>query len=204
MNDAMKSCYLVLAAVICGGCNLSEDVPRPASLITADRRALPVLYLTEKSGQEVIAPGNQPLFVDEETGEICYRAFHCTSPHCPNQSSQEGERPPLFIHRNPTAYIDEQGTVSFREVKSSAEFDQLCRQYGTFLTPTCPACWEVRDPENESPAELQQYIGWVQPYVLPESQQMAAALDEEHRQRLAHMKERRQRVPDDIPDGESN
>jgi len=89
--------------------------------------------------------------------------------------------------------------VVYRDVKSSAEFEQLCREQGSFLAPTCPACWELRDPANESPREMQKYIGYVQPYTLPESAERAAELDEEQKRRIAHIEQRRKRVPENLP-----
>ncbi len=180
-------------ASLCAGCGSSEEKPRPAQLIHEERRALPVLYLTEKSQHEVIRSAADGLFVDEDTGELCYRAYYCTSPDCPNKDKTEGGRPVVFIHRNPTASVGPDGEIVYRDVRSSAEFEQLCRDQVSFLAPTCPACWTLRDPESETPRQTQQYIGYVQPYTLPESSERAAKLDEEHQQRLAYMKQRRTR-----------
>lgn len=193
MTQRLPFALALVTCALCAGCSSSEEKPRPAQLIHEERRALPVLYLTEKSQQEVIRSAAEGLFVEEKTGELCYRAYYCTSPDCPNKDKTENGRPVVFIHRNPTASVGADGEIIYREVQSSAEFKRLSREQGSFLAPTCPACWELRDPDSETPRQTQQYINYVQPYTLPESAKRAAQLDEEHQQRLAHMKQRRHR-----------
>lgn len=193
MTKRLSLTLVALFGSLGAACSSSEEKPRPVQLIHEERRALPVLYLTEKTEQEVIRSAVEGLFVDEASGELCYRAYYCTSPACPNKEKSDNGRPVLFIHRNPTASVGPDGEVVYRDVQSSAEFEQLCREQGSFLAPTCPACWELRDPASETPRQTQQYIGYVQPYTLPESAERAATLDEEHQQRLAYMKQRRTR-----------
>ena len=58
-------CALALCALL--GC---QKKPRSLRQIEAEIRELPALYLTAETGKEVLAPIDEGVFIDEETGEL--------------------------------------------------------------------------------------------------------------------------------------
>jgi hypothetical protein len=190
--------FVLALCALFTSCKGEPAPPRPASLITDERRSLPALYITEKTGQERILPGNTDILVDEETGEICYRAYACTRDDCPGKDKRPDGRPFLFIHIDPTLEAMPDGTVNHRKVNSAAEYERLVKQYGNFLLPTCTECAKTRNLKTESKEVKQEYMLSVKPYVLPETAERMKELDEEHRARIEYMKERRNRVPENL------
>ena len=78
------------------GCGRDRTGPRPTLDVVKEKITLPAVFLTEKTHQEVIAPGNtQPV----HNGQPCWRAYMCTHPDCPGEG--KNGRPYLFINSKP-------------------------------------------------------------------------------------------------------
>lgn len=170
---------------LAGGC--SDTKPRSLEEIEQDRLSLPALYLND-SGQEVIAPGNRGLFVDEASGEIAWPAYTCTNPDCPGEPSG-GRKEFVFTWPDPRYYVAEDGTLGTREY-DAAEWLAALKEMGGHEVPTCPACLEQRDLGQESRAEIEKYRLWVEPYVLPGTDERLAALAAEKQQRAEYIERR--------------
>jgi hypothetical protein len=84
---AWIGCIALLA-----GCG---DRVRPSEDIFEDQLALPAVYLTEKTHKKIIAPQGKGKFIDEKTGETCWRALTCHNPDCPREP--DGDEPFLFL-----------------------------------------------------------------------------------------------------------
>ena len=145
-----------------------------------DQRALPVLYLTENSQTEVQAPAEAGLFVDEATGELCYRAYECQNPDCPGR--QAGGNAFLFVHRDVLAAVDANGEITWGEVPAGQDPQAYIRSKGGFMAPTCPKCVELRDLENESDADRRKYQSFVKLHEMPETAARRAELEEEYQE----------------------
>lgn len=74
----------------CGG----DDI-RSSEDIFEEQLSLPAVYLTEKTHQRIVAPQRKGKFIDEKTGETCWRALTCLNPQCPRQP--DGDEPFLFL-----------------------------------------------------------------------------------------------------------
>jgi hypothetical protein len=86
----------LLVLIGCIGCTKKEEPARPGADIMRDKLALPALFLTENTHEEVIAPiGSQPV----HNGQTCWHAQICTHPDCPGQG--KNGRPYLFINSKP-------------------------------------------------------------------------------------------------------
>jgi uncharacterized protein YgiM (DUF1202 family) len=126
--------------------------PRPPNKITGEQLGLNILYLTEKSNKEVIAP-----FItveelrDPETGEKCWPALMCVNPDCPAKGKGRDGGPFVFIHPHPGTEI------------------------------VCPECAKTRNPATETPEQRYQYRSWVRQYELPETKARIKELDAERR-----------------------
>lgn len=174
------------AAAGCGGSG--SEGPRPLKVIEAERRALPALYLAEKTGRRVTAPTTKGPFVDDETGEICYPAYQCTNPKCPGRGT-DGE-PVLFIHRDPLLRVDENGKIVRDQGPAGVDPATYLRRLGGFLSPTCPECLKHRSLATESRKTRDQYLSWAQPYVLPETARRMKELDAERKTRFEKWRKR--------------
>jgi hypothetical protein len=130
--------------------------PRAMAQIDLEQATLNGLYLSERTGKQVIAPRNVARFlIDEETGERCWHAYECTHPEC------QGERRPGFDH-----YV-----FIYTDVEKLGIID-------------CPACAMRRQREKESAAERQRWGEFVRPYELPETLRRRAELDAERREAI--------------------
>lgn len=169
-----------VAATIClaflGGC---DGEPRTLRQIEREMAELPGVYLTGESGKRVTAPINQGVFVDKETGELCFPAYSCANPDCPGRTAA-GE-PALFIHRDPFVQADGGEVVSV-PLPPGMSPEAFATSRGTTLVPVCPHCWEQRDLASESPTIKQQHQFWVRPYEPPETQAARARLEAEYQQ----------------------
>ena len=152
--------------------------PRSLEEIEADQRALPVLYLTETSLSEVQATADAGLFVDEATGELCYRAYECQNPACPGHSADG--KPYLFIHRDVLASVDSSGEITWDQVPAGQEPRAYIRSLGGYLAPTCPKCVELRDLDSESDEERQKYQAWAKLHEIEETAIRRAELEAEY------------------------
>ena len=170
----------VLPGLVALAVTLSLGCAKPRTLeeIEADQRALPVLYLTEETGNRVEASADAGLFVEEETGELAYRAYECQNPDCPGRAGDD--QPHLFIHRDVLAKIDANGEVVWEPVPAGQNPQEYIRTQGGFLEPTCPKCAEQRNLETESEEDRQKYRDWVKLHELPKTAARRAELEEEY------------------------
>ncbi len=170
----------------------SGPPPRSRDEIFAERRDVPRLYLTARTLKRVIAPTSRGIFVDVETGEICWPALGCYNPDCPDRGADQ--EPYGFIAANPFAYISSDGTIAYRQptttrkdVASFSSSDKLSEAFArdpSLLGHVCPACIEVRDLANETKADRRRYQRWVRPHELPETTERLRELNEERRRRI--------------------
>ena len=173
---------LLPGCLICLLCACSKEPPPPLSRdeIFRQRLELPALYLTAKTHKRVIAPMSKGMFVDADTGEICWPALACNNPDCPGRKAGE---PFVFIEPDAGAYMKPDGSIGYDPARARAAAAERV------LGP-CPQCAKIRDPRTETDAQGKQYISWVQPYVLPETAERMEHLDEELHRRILF--ERRQ------------
>lgn len=166
--------FMALVAPLAAGCGRS---PRPRSrsrdAIFAERRTLPALFITAKSGRHVVAPDDRTMFVDPETGEIAWRAWACHNPDCPGR--QPGGPPFLCIEGDDGYVPKPDGSIGFDPRKSANPKQR---------PGMCPRCSAIRDPARETRAEAERYERWVQLYVLPETAARLAELDAELERRV--------------------
>ncbi len=177
---------LGLVALCCAGC--AEPKPRALAEIEAEIQSLPKLYLTE-TGDEIIAPGNRGLFVDERHGEIAWPAFTCTNPNCPGEPTG-GREAFVFIWPDPRYYVADDGTLGTREYTNAADWLTALKESGGHEVATCPACLTIRNIGKESRVEIEKYSLWVAPYVLPGTDERLTALAAEKQQRQAYIQRR--------------
>lgn len=172
-----------VAAVGCRG----EAKPRALEQIKQEQLSLPALYLTHEGQQEVIAPSDKgDVIVDPSSGKLAFRAWTCNNPDCPGKRPP-GQRPYLFIWRDPLYFVNDRGEVDFDPVPNRAE---VIVERGCFLEPTCPECLTLRDRAKESPEVARQYVDWCQQYVLPATAKRAEELKLEAQARTEYIKSR--------------
>ena len=183
-------CALLVAGPLCllVSCK-KETPPRTREEIFQERMALPARYFSAKTHQRVIAPAGKGIFVDEETGEICWPALVCNNPDCPGR---QGDEPLLFIEPDSAYYVKPDGTVGYDAARAKAERHRA---------GPCPECARKRDPRTETAEQRQRYIDWVKPYVLPDTAARMKQLDEEFQRRIRM--ERSQRTAFPIGEGKS-
>ena len=146
---------LCLALMVLG-CSQPPPPPRSIGDIDAEMAALDALFIGEKTGKEVIAPGNSsPPVTDEETGEQCWPAYECTHPDCP------GERTKGRAHFIFTQVIEP----------------------NTQEAIVCPACKQQRNLATKTQEESGNWGAYVRPYELPETIERREELDRERRER---------------------
>ena len=170
------ACCAIVPLVMVAGCTK----PRALEEIEAEQRALPVLYLTEKSMAEVHAPADAGLFVDKATGELCYRAYECRNPDCPGKGS--GDKPHLFIHRDVLVSVDASGEISWSQIPAGQNPQDYIRAQGGYMAPTCPKCAELRDLDNESDADRQKYQQFIELHEIPETAARREELEAEYQE----------------------
>jgi hypothetical protein len=196
LSAAVSCGAAFLVVLIFAGCPSEPPRPRTLADINAERDSLPAVYLSQKSLNDVIAPGNAtPPVIDKATGDLCWPAYMCTNPDCPAKDEGKKGRPFLFIHFDPFLTLKPDGTFEREELPPGADRNREIRARGAFPDPTCPACAKNRNFARESPQEAQKYLNWVKPYVLPESARRMKELDEEYQKRQAELLERRGREP---------
>lgn len=175
-----------LLLAVAGTCLLSscggEAPPRARDEIFRERMELPALYFTAQTHQRVIAPMDKGVFVHESTGELCWPALVCNNPNCPGRKADE---PLLFIEPDMGVYVKADKTIGYDAARARAVAG---------AAGPCPACAKLRRPASETPAGRQQYIDWVQPYVLPETAAAGAKLDKELQRRI-RFERSRQKAP---------
>lgn len=167
---------LSLCAVVFAGCCGGDRQPqtRTRDEILQEQSSLPTLYLTQESRKRVTAPKSKGLFVDPDTGELCWKALACQRPDCPGRSA-DGE-PFLFITVDPAMFAEADGTVGFDPTRKGDD-DPESRGH-------CPKCWEQRTPDTETAEQAQQYRDWIVPYVLPSTAARQAELEAELQRRV--------------------
>ncbi len=142
----------------CGG-NGGKEEPRTRDVVFREIQSLPTLYLTGKTRKQVVAPGNKGNFVDDKTGEICWRVMECGNPACPGRGADG--KPLQFVTPNPAMYVKSDGTIDYDQKKSKEE--------EKMAGGACPECLKKRNLKAESNAIRNKYAKWVKPHVLPES-----------------------------------
>ena len=184
--------WLVVMLLLGGllGCSQTAvPPPRTRDQIFTERLNLPALYLTAKTHKRVVAPGSKGLFVDEATGEVCWRALACRAPNCPGRGAS-GE-PYLFTENDLSYFAKPDNSVGFDPKRAK----QQPKQVGL-----CPKCNEILDPAAATPTQGVQHSQWVQAYVLPESLARSQSLDAEFRRRVTFDRQHQmQRTPDKGP-----
>lgn len=175
-KNFFAACVALALLLSAGGCKK----PRTLEQIEAEQRALPALYLTEKTLKEVRAPADKGAFVDEETGEICYRAYECTREDCPGRSADG--KPYLFIHRDVLMSVGDDGKFVWEQIPAGKDPQQYIRSKGGQMAPTCPKCLEKRDLDNESDEQKQEYLQSVRLYELPEIAKRREELEAEYQE----------------------
>jgi hypothetical protein len=163
-----------VALVGCGEERSLEDIEK-------EKRSLDVLYMTTETGKEIVAPNDKGVFVDEKTGELCFPAYVCMNPDCPGE--KKGDRPFVFIHNDVLLKPGPDGKPVRNEIPPGKDPVTHIKSLGGFLNPTCTACWKIRKPRTETPAQRQQYIEWAQPYNSPETAKRLVELEEEYQRR---------------------
>ncbi|MGB6042781.1 MAG: hypothetical protein WBF93_06445 [Pirellulales bacterium] len=143
---------------------LAPPEPRAPAGIDGEQKTLNALFIGEKTGQELIAPGNVHYFlVDEATGERCWRSFECTYPGCPGEKTK-GRKHHVFI--------------LIAEKPGEEE-----------PTIQCDACLTLRDLDTETLDERTKWGSYARVYELPETIRRRTELDDERR-RYVEMKRR--------------
>ena len=150
---------------------------RPLAAIDAEKRELPVLYLTEETQKRVMGTAAQGIHVDEATGEICSQPFECLNPDCPGRT-EEGNF--LFVHRDVLLSVGPDKEIIYGTVPEGRNYKEYIESKGGHMYATCPKCLEKRDLKGESEETRQKYKEWVQAYELPETVQRRAELEAEY------------------------
>ncbi|MFT5128977.1 MAG: hypothetical protein ACI8W8_002597 [Rhodothermales bacterium] len=179
----MRSLLLVVIASL-AGCGGDPPAPREAEVIFQEQQTLDGLYFT-RSGKRVTAPLNNGIFLDSESGEICFPAVACHNPECPDGSSTE---PHLFIIDDPSVVLTADGRVG---TNMNAEIRSSEPAVEALLTGHCPACIGSRDLTRESRAEWDDYSRFVRPYMPPETQSKMRRLDAERKRSESEARRRK-------------
>jgi len=198
MKARRLMCILGALSILGLATSCSEEPPRPIREINDEQNRLPTLYLTE-SGEELIteaSPTGGPV-VHPDLGKLAFPAHTCNNPGCPAKGTGKNGRPYLFAWPDPSYQIVS-GKAESRRFASLDEYFELCKEKGVSSEPACPACLKQRDLENENEEQKQQYRGWVAQYALPETIERMKELNEERKQRLKILEERRKFVPPKI------
>lgn len=167
---------VLVAGLACSLASCGKE-PRSRDAIFAERMELPRLYMTLHTLREVTAPSGKGIFVDEQTGEVCWPVLACHNPDCPGRTA-DGQ-PYLFIAPDPNMVVQSDGTIGYDAKAPAPPANPRIS-----LDGTCPACRKTRNLKTESPETVQRYVNWVKPHVLPETAERERKLDEEARRRV--------------------
>jgi hypothetical protein len=162
--------------------------------IETEKSNLEGLYISADTGKVISAPINRGVFVDEETGEICFPAYTCTNPDCPGEG--EGDRPFLFIHRDVLMEVGSDGEITYRDIPEGTPPKKYIESLGGHQVPTCPACLEKRNLAAETDADRAKYANFAQPYIPPETLKRQAELEELYQKRRAEIRKERRGTPE--------
>jgi hypothetical protein len=173
---------IAAALPLLASCSKSEPPPPSRDEIFQERLALPAVYFTAKTHKRVIAPASKGLFIDEQTGEVCWPALACHNPDCPGR---KGDEPLLFIEPDAGVYAKPDGTIGYDRARAAKQS----------VVAGCPECLKKRNLSAETPEQRARYISWVKPYVLPETAARLAELDELLQRRIALDRHKRVAVP---------
>ena len=157
--------------------SLKSAIPdqRSRDEIFREKISLPTLYLTEKTGQRIFLQKKLDYFLDEKTGEICWRALECQNPDCPAKAADGNLY--LFTIPEPGVFLKPDGSLGFDDDVASRSA-QLGKVAG------CPECMKKRNLESELPIIREQYADYVQPHVLPENKKRLEKLNAEYKRRV--------------------
>lgn len=175
----MPRIAILIGGIILSGCGADRSL----SQIEQEMRSLDTLYLTAGSGKKITAAATKGVFVDGESGELCFPAYVCTNPECPG--SQGDGQPFLFIHRDVMLRVGPGGEIVRDEMPQGRNPVDVIESRGGFANPTCPACWEVRRGRPETQAMKQQFVEWAQPYTLPVAAARKKELEDEYQRKAA-------------------
>jgi hypothetical protein len=168
---------LMMVVLPLAGCG--EDAPPTRQELFVQQMELPTLYLTAETYKEVVAPANKGVFVDADTGELCWAAQQCHNPECPGR---EDGNPFLFIIPLAGVTATAQGTVASESMPPKPGLvppsPPGSRSSGNGL---CPACLKERNMAAETPEQRQQYINWVRPHVLPEAAEQKKQIEQQRK-----------------------
>jgi len=179
---------MIFVGLLCllASCGGKEQPPRTRDEIFRARSELPALYLTLETKQRVIAPAGKSVFVDQASGEVCWRASACNNPDCPGR--EDDGQPFVFIAPDYGYFAKNDGTLGHNSAKAARHGRQR---------EDCPECLKNRDLGSETVQQRQQYVDWVRPYELPEAIAGGKELDEELKRR--NTMDRRHRVSKPTP-----
>lgn len=206
----------VLAVLLLGLTSCGAKPPprlRTPAEIEAARRQVPTMYLTGKSQKKVMAPINAGLFVDKDTGEICWPAYYCTNPQCPGKALGTDGDPFVFAHVDPFVEVGPDGQFRRIEIADYKNVYNEMRKRGGFGEPTCPKCLDIRSPASidatnksanrQAYQERVSYRAWIKPYYPPETQRHFAELDNEQSKWDVYVAERK-KMPNKIQAEDQN
>ena len=154
---------LMFAAMELGGCS-SKPAERTTREVTAERAKLQGLFMTA-GGKRREAAIDSPPSVDPQTKEIYWPALECTNPDCPGRTK---EGPFLFVHPSPGVIVGADGKIQSVPIKPEE-----------YRPAECPKCLAIRNQSGESESDKQQYLAFVRPYTLLETEQKKKALEAE-------------------------
>ncbi len=117
------------------------------------------VYITEKTHQQVIAPGGKGRFHDPMTGETCWPAHCCNLPDCPGRSADG--TPFLFVEVDKSIVDKPDGTTGF----DAAAFKAGSKPSDGY----CPKCWEANKLGSLPREQREKWLQNVKLYELPAS-----------------------------------
>jgi hypothetical protein len=170
----MKALLLIPLLAVLASCSSKEKAPRNAEVIFQEQQELDGLYFT-RSGKRVNAPLQNGIFLDGESGEICFPALACGNPDCPKGTE---DKPYLFFADDPSVILSGDGTLG---MDMNAEITSEDPATEAMLAGHCPACLESRNLTRESREDWDNYARFVHPYMQPETRAKMRRLDAERK-----------------------
>lgn len=174
---------LAIMLVLLAGCGDNSPPVRDSETIFQEQQELDGLYFT-RSGKPVSTTLNRGIFLDVDSGEICFPAVACYNPDCPEGSPEE---PYLFFIDDPSVMLSADGKL---DIDMNAEIRSSDPAVEALLAGHCPACLGTRKPGQESRTDWDDYSRFVRPYMPPETRAKMRELDQE-RKRSEKAKKRR-------------
>jgi hypothetical protein len=164
---------LLIPFLLLAGCG-SEPQARDPETIFQQQQKLDGLYFT-RSGKEVTAPLHRGIFIDVDSGEICFPAVACHNPACPERGSSEPYR---FFIDDPSVILSGDGSLG---TNMKVEITSSDPAVEALLSGHCPACLETRNLTRESRSDWDDYSRFVRPYMPADTRAEMRRLDEERK-----------------------